>query len=131
MLGLENVDVDTVNSVEKALQFVQQVNLPWLNIYPDMGNLVASGYDPVNQLPMTESYLVGVHVKDAVPGEYRGVPFGEGDVPFKAAFQILEEMDFSGPLVIEMWARFAPDDPYKAAAETYQFVRGFLPSMID
>ena len=127
MLGLENIDIDTVNSVEKALRFIQLVDSPWLNIYPDMGNLVASGYDPVEQIPLAESCLVGVHVKDSVPGEYRGVTFGEGDVAFKATFKMLEEMDFSGPLVIEMWARFAPDDSQKAAAKTYQFVQQFLP----
>ncbi len=128
MLGLENIDIDTANSVEKALRFVQLVDSPWLNVYPDMGNLVASGFDPVEQIPLAKSYLLGVHVKDSVPGEYRGVTFGKGDVPFKATFKMLEEMDFSGPLVIEMWARFAPDDPKKAAAETYQFVRQFLPN---
>src|SRR3989304_3906464 len=43
MLALENVDVAFVNSVEKAMRFVQVVNSPWFNVYPDMGNLVAAG----------------------------------------------------------------------------------------
>jgi L-ribulose-5-phosphate 3-epimerase len=126
MLGLENIDFETVNCVEKALNFVQNVKSPWLNLYPDIGNLVASSYDPVEQLPLAETYMVGVHVKDTLPGQYRGVPFGKGKVPFSESFKILEEMDFSGPIVIEMWSRFANGDPGKMAAEALQFVSTFL-----
>ena len=72
MLALENVDVPFVNSVEKAMRFVQVVNSPWFQIYPDMGNLAAAGYDPVSQLQLAKSHLVGVHVKDALPGVVAG-----------------------------------------------------------
>lgn len=123
MLALENVDVETVNSVEKALGFVQQVNSPWLNVYPDMGNLVAAGYDPVEQLKLAKGYLVGVHVKDAIPGEVRGVVFEKGTVPFGDVFRTLAELDFSGPIVVEMWAHLdKTGDPTRAAAEARQLV---------
>ncbi|MDX9865052.1 MAG: L-ribulose-5-phosphate 3-epimerase [Anaerolineaceae bacterium] len=123
MLGLENVDVNTVNSVEKALRFVQEVNSPWLNLYPDMGNLVASGYEPVGQLKLAQEYLVGVHIKEALPGEYRGVVFGKGLVPFDGVFRALSEMEFSGPMAVEMWAHLdQTGDPIQAAADVRQFV---------
>jgi predicted hexulose-6-phosphate isomerase len=123
MLALENVDVETVNSVEKALGFVQQINSPWLNVYPDMGNLVAAGYDPVEQLKLAKGYLVGVHVKDAIPGEVRGVVFEKGTVPFVNVFRTLAELDFSGPMVVEMWAHLdTSGDPIRAAAEARQLV---------
>lgn len=123
MLALENVDVDTVNSVEKALRFVREVNSPWLNLYPDVGNLVAAGFDPVEQLKLAKEYLVGLHVKDALPGEVRGVVFERGTVPFRDVFQALNEMDFSGPMVVEMWAHLdTTGDPTRAAAEACQLV---------
>ena len=129
MLALENVDVDTVDSVEKALRFVKSVNSPWLNLYPDMGNLVAAGFDPVKQLKHAEGYLVGVHVKDAVPGEVRGVVFEKGIVPFNKVFQTLAEMGYSGPLAVEMWAHLdKTGDPVQAAAEAQQLVRSLLHS---
>jgi predicted hexulose-6-phosphate isomerase len=127
MLALENVDVDTVNSVEKALTFVKKVNSPWLNLYPDMGNLVAFGYDPVTQLRLAGKYLVSVHIKDALPGEVRGIQFNKGMVPFSETFKTLYEMNFSGPLVVEMWAHLdKTGNPLHAAKEARQFIEQII-----
>lgn len=127
MLALENVDVDRVNSIEKALHFVQQVNSPWLNIYPDVGNQVAAGYDPIEGLKAAEKYLVGVHIKDALPGEVRGVVFEKGQVPFEKTFKLLAGMGFSGPMVVEMWAHLdTTGDPLKAVIEARQLVRRLI-----
>jgi L-ribulose-5-phosphate 3-epimerase len=123
MLGLENVDVETVDSAEKALRFVQAVSSPWLNVFPDIGNMAAAGYDPVEQLRLVKNYLVGIHVKDALPGEVRGVPFEHGIVPFQEVFRTLTEMDYCGPLVVEMWAHLDPiGDPLRSAAQARQLV---------
>ncbi|MCC7129804.1 MAG: L-ribulose-5-phosphate 3-epimerase [Anaerolineae bacterium] len=127
MLALENVDVETVDSVEKALRFVREVNSPWLNVYPDMGNLAAAGYDPVEQINLAKGRLVGIHVKDALPGEVRGVIFEQGIVPFSDVFQTLAELAFSGPLVVEMWAHLdRTGDPVRAAADANQLVRSLV-----
>jgi L-ribulose-5-phosphate 3-epimerase len=123
MLGLENVDVETVDSAEKALHFVREVNSPWFNLFPDIGNMAAAGYDPVEQLRLTKNYLVGIHVKDALPGKVRGVPFGHGIVPFTEVFRLLNVLDLCGPLVVEMWSHLdITGDPLRAAAEARQFV---------
>jgi L-ribulose-5-phosphate 3-epimerase len=104
MLGLENVDGDFITSVERAMRFVRLVQSPWLQVYPDMGNLVASGMDPIEQLPLAQGHIVGVHVKDAVRGVYRGTPFETGDVPLAAVFDVLARIGFWGPLTVEMWS---------------------------
>lgn len=132
MLALENVDVETVDSVEKALHFVREVNSPWMNLYPDMGNLVAAGYDPVEQLKLANDYLVGIHVKDALPGEVRGVVFNQGIVPFNEVFALLAKLSFSGPIGIEMWAHLdTTGDPIKAATEARMFVENILGTHAD
>jgi hexulose-6-phosphate isomerase len=124
MLALENVDVDTVNSVDKALHFIKQVNSPWLNLYPDVGNLVAAGYDPIEQLKHAKDYLVGIHIKDAVPGEVRGVMFEEGEVPFDSIFKLLSELHFSGLMAVEMWAHLdKTGDPQQSVIDARQFVK--------
>ncbi len=110
MLGLENADVETVNSVEKVMNFVKAVNSPWFKVYPDMGNLVASGFDPVSQIRYAQDHIVAIHVKDAVPGVYRGVPFESGNVPFKDVFQNLAGIGFWGPMVVEMWIHLHSDE---------------------
>jgi L-ribulose-5-phosphate 3-epimerase len=123
MLALENVDVPFINSVEKVMRFVQAVNSPWFQAYPDMGNMAAAGYDPVSQLRLAKSHLVGVHVKDALPGVVRGVPFETGIVPFHDVFKTLEEMGFWAPLAVEMWADMdSSGDPFIAAVQARKLV---------
>jgi L-ribulose-5-phosphate 3-epimerase len=117
VLALENVDCELVDSVEKAMRFVKTLNSPWFQIYPDIGNMTASGYSPMEQLPLAEGHLVSVHVKDTRPGEYRGVPLEEGIVEFRETFRLLARMGFAGPLVTEMWAHLDPGgDPIGSVA---------------
>jgi L-ribulose-5-phosphate 3-epimerase len=103
MLALENVDGDDVSSVRTAMSFVQKINSPWLQVYPDIGNLSEHGLDVCAELEHAWGHIVGVHVKDTRPGEPRRVPFGEGVVPFAKAFKKLAEMQFAGPIMLEMW----------------------------
>jgi L-ribulose-5-phosphate 3-epimerase len=104
MLGLENCDLEFVDSIDKGLGIVRHLNSPWFHLYPDMGNLAAAGYDPAGQLRRAVGHLVAVHVKDTVPGVVRGVPFEEGIVPFGDVFQALAEIGFHGPMTVEMWS---------------------------
>ncbi len=97
ILALENGDSELVDSVEKAMRFVKMLNSPWFQVYPDIGNMTAAGYSPLEQLPLTEGHLVGVHVKDTRKGELRGVPLGQGIVQFRETFRWLAQMGFTGP----------------------------------
>ena len=115
MLGLENVDCPLVDSVTKALRFVEAVDTPWLQLYPDVANLAAMGYDPAAGLRAAGRHLVGLHLKDGRPGEIRRVPFGEGIVDFAAVFHALHAVDYRGPFVVEMWCDGAQDAVATAA----------------
>ena len=109
MLALENVDGDDVMSVSSAMPFVEKFNSPWFQIYPDIGNLGEHGLDVCAELERGRGHFVGVHVKDTRPGEPRRVPFGQGVVPFVPAFRKLAEINFSGPVMLEMWNDDSPD----------------------
>ncbi len=116
LLALENGDSELVDSVEKAMRFVKIINSPWFQVYPDIGNMTAAGYSPLEQLPLTKGHLVGVHVKDTRKGELRGVPLGQGIVQFRETFQWLACNGFNGPMVMEMWAHLDPaGDPVGSA----------------
>ncbi|MEM7737918.1 MAG: L-ribulose-5-phosphate 3-epimerase [Deinococcota bacterium] len=110
MLGLENMDGDDVTSLETAYCLVQQVNSPWLRLYPDIGNLAANGLDVCQELEKARGAIIGVHLKDTRLGEYRRVPYGEGIVPFSDAFKTLNTMNYTGGFLVEMWN----DDAAKA-----------------
>lgn len=109
MLALENVDGNDVDSVTQAMHFVDAFNSPWFQVYPDIGNLSEHSLDVCAELELARGHIVGVHVKDTLPGEPRRVPFGEGSVPFVNAFRKLAEMNFNGPVLLEMWNDDSPN----------------------
>lgn len=104
MLGLENCDLEFVDSIDKGLRIVEHLHSPWFHLYPDMGNLAAAGYDPADQLRRAAGHLVAVHVKDTTSGVVRGVHFEQGLVPFGEVFQTLADIGFWGPMTVEMWS---------------------------
>lgn len=109
MLALENVDGEDVPSICQAMSFVESLNSPWFQLYPDIGNLGEHGLDIITELELGRGHIVGIHVKDTRPGEPRRVPFGKGVVPFVDAFRKLAEMQFAGPLLLEMWNDDSPN----------------------
>jgi len=109
MLALENVDGNDVMSISEAMRFVKDFNSPWFQIYPDIGNLAEHELSVSDELELARGHIVGLHVKDTIPGEPRRVPFGEGVTPFAAAFRKLAEMNFNGPVLLEMWNDDSPD----------------------
>ncbi len=115
MLGIENMDTVGIASLEEGLAVVEHVGSPWLQLYPDVGNLIERGRDPLHELDLARGRMVALHVKDTRPGEPRRVPYGEGGVPFVAAFERLAAARYAGPVLIEMWNDDAPDSVERLA----------------
>lgn len=123
MLGLENLDTPYVENLSQGLAIINEINSPWLRLYPDMGNLAAAGYSPPEEIILAKDKILGIHVKDAMPKVIRGIPFGDGIVPFQETFQALASTGFWGMLGVEIWGdRHAGEDPITAAAEARQFI---------
>ncbi len=108
MLALENWDI-RINSIRKAMCYVNYFNSPWFQLYADVGNLAYAGYDVVNELEAGRGHIAAVHLKDTLRGQLRYVPLGKGTVPFVAAFAKLAEMGFRGPTVVELWTESYPN----------------------
>lgn len=125
MLALENVDAPISASLHASMKLVTEMNSPWFQMYPDMANVAAEGYDPCTELALCQGHLSAVHVKDGQPKVVRGVPFGTGIVPFDDVFRTLRSTGFSGPMTVEMWAQYY-EDPLAAAREARLFVQDLL-----
>lgn len=127
MLALENVDVPASASLVRAMETVRHVNSPWFQIYPDFANVAASGYNPVEELPLCRGHIVAVHFKDSLPGIIRGVPFHSGIVPFEQVFLTLAACGYRGPLTVEMWAHMDPTgSPFESIVAARQLVARLL-----
>jgi L-ribulose-5-phosphate 3-epimerase UlaE len=131
MLGLENLDTPFVENISQGLAIIREINSPWLRLYPDIGNLAAAGYHPPAEIVLAKEYLLGVHVKDALPKIIRGVPFGHGIVPFQETFRALAETGFWGLLGVEIWGQMhADENPIAAATAARKYVSELVAAQI-
>lgn len=109
MLSIEIMDHPFMNSITKYLEFDQILDSPFLTVYPDIGNLTAWGNDVRSELLKGKHKISAIHLKDTLavtenfPGKFKEVPFGEGCVNFVEFFKLLKEINYNGPLLIEMW----------------------------
>jgi L-ribulose-5-phosphate 3-epimerase len=103
MLAMENMDWPAFDSIETGMRYVQACATPWLQMYPDVGNLTAMQKDVRRELLLGGRSIVGVHLKDTRIGEFQRVALGTGLVDFDAAFRTLAEMGYRGIFNVEMW----------------------------
>lgn len=87
-MGFETMENDFMNTVEKAMRYVNIVNSPYLNVYPDSGNITNAaktyGTDVLADMETGRGHTVAVHLKETVPGKFREIPFGTGHVDFES-----------------------------------------------
>ncbi len=121
MLGIENMDTLGLGSLSEGVRLLARLRSPWLQLYPDVGNLIERGHDPVAELERARGHMVALHVKDARPGEPRRVPFGAGGVPFEPVFAALAAAAYAGPVLVEMW-NDDDGDALRALAEARTWV---------
>lgn len=109
MLSIEIMDHPFMNSISKYLDIASELKSPFLTVYPDIGNLTAWGNDVRSEILKGKGQISAIHLKDTLavtknfPGKFKEVPFGEGCVNFQDFFKILKEIEYRGPLLIEMW----------------------------
>ena len=109
VMGIENVDGEDVTSITKAVELVESVGSPYLQVYPDLGNIAEQGLDPATELAAGRGHMVAMHSKDVRRGEPRRVDMGNGIVDWDQSFRLLADQHWSGRLMIEMWNDDAPD----------------------
>lgn len=118
-----------MNSITKFLEIKRQIDSPYLQVYPDLGNLSAwQENDPERELEKGINWISSIHLKDTYPvttessGQFRDVPFGAGCVNFEGLLKKLKQMNYNGSFLIEMWSEKNPDFKKEiAAAKSYLY----------
>ena len=105
-MGFETMETEFMNTVGKAMEYVNEVNSPYLGVYPDLGNItnaaVAYGTSVSQDLRSGSGHLVAMHLKETVPGVFREVPFGTGHVDFETGIAEAWALGVRR-YVVEMW----------------------------
>ena len=101
-----------MNTVEKAMQCVEKIDLAYLNVYPDLGNItnaaVTYGKDVLDDLETGKGRLVAIHLKETLPGKFREISFGKGHVDFEKGIKKAWELGVRR-YVKEFWYTGNPD----------------------
>lgn len=111
VLSIEIMDDPFINSISKFLNIKEQIRSPYLQVYPDLGNLSAWPENDVGyELEQGIDQISAIHLKDTLAvteqfaGKFKEVPFGSGCVDFLGCLKTLKRLDYSGPFLIEMWS---------------------------
>lgn len=106
VMGFETMETEFMNTVEKAMKYVNIVNSSYLNVYPDAGNItnaaVTYGTNVLDDLRTGAGHVSAMHLKETVPGKFREIPFGTGHVDFKSMIDVAWELGIRR-YVTEMW----------------------------
>lgn len=128
MLAIEIMDDPFINSITKFNTIKRQIHSPWLQVYPDLGNLCAwPANDPLAELELGINEITGIHVKDTLkvtpdfPGKFKEVPWGSGCVDFLGCFKTLKRLDYEGNFMLEMWSETS-DDPVAEVKDALGFI---------
>ncbi|MGE5614798.1 MAG: L-ribulose-5-phosphate 3-epimerase [Bacillota bacterium] len=86
LLGFETMETPFMDTVQKAMFYVDAISSPYLGVYPDLGNLnnasLIYGVPVSDDLKTGAGYIIAAHIKETKPGKYRDVPFKTGCVDF-------------------------------------------------
>ena len=82
ILAFETMENTFMDTTAKAMQFVTEIDSPYLQLYPDIGNLTNSAYiykfNEINDLRLGKGHIIAVHLKETLPYVYRNLKYGEG-----------------------------------------------------
>jgi len=91
MLAFETMETSFMDTVAKAMEYVEKIQSPWLHVYPDIGNLtnaaILYGHNVCDDLTLGRGHIAAIHLKETKPGQCRDVSFGTGHVNFAKVIQ--------------------------------------------
>mgnify|MGYP002551895708 CR=1 FL=1 len=106
LLGFETMENEFMNTTGKGMKYVSMVGSPYLNIYPDSGNVtnaaVLHRHDVCEDLILGKGKVISLHLKESKPNIFREVPFGTGHVDFERIIKTAWEIGVRR-YVTELW----------------------------
>jgi L-ribulose-5-phosphate 3-epimerase UlaE len=132
-LAFETMETEFMNTVGKAMAWVRKADSPYLQVYPDLGNItnaaVAAGRDPLADLREGRGHIAALHLKETKPGIFREVPYGAGHVRFAESAAVALKLGVR-LFVGEFWYTGEPDWR-KTLASSERFLRQALEGVLS
>lgn len=114
ILALETMENDFMNTCEKAMQYVQMIDSPYLGLYPDTGNITNATKDVEADLRTGKGHIFAAHLKETIDGYFREIPYGAGHTDFPKVIRVLRSMGVN-LFLCEFW--------YDGTSEPLTYIR--------
>ena len=121
--GVE-LHLETSLSPSRFALLLARVPHPMLKVNYDSGNSASLGYDPTDEFAAYGERVGSVHIKDRVLGGGT-VPLGSGDTNFRALFECLGTLGYSGDFVLQV-ARGTDGDEVSWSRKNREYVIALL-----
>lgn len=129
--GFETMETPFMNTVTKAMKYVDIIDSPYLQVYGDLGNLtnasLSEGHDLYEDIKQGHGHMVAVHLKETKPGIFRDTEFGTGHVDFEKGIKALWDQGVRF-FAVEFWDSKNYDFKDRLA-HNYKFVTKYLDEM--
>jgi len=129
-LAFETMETPFLNTVEKAMYWVNRAGSPWLAVYPDLGNITcAAGGDAARvaaDLAAGRGHLSALHLKETRPGVFREVSYGTGHVDFERGVSAAWKEGVRYYIAEFWWTQEVGEKWPEVLRGNAAFLRGFL-----
>lgn len=88
-LAMETMENDFMNTIEKAMYYVEEIQSPYLQVYPDIGNISNATQYVCKDIRRGKGHIASAHLKETVSGKFREIPYGTGQVDFPSIISVL------------------------------------------
>ena len=114
-----------VDTMARFEQLFAKVNHPRFGLTLDVGHAHCQGDGEIgDSIRRWRDVLWNVHIEDMRVGKHEHLMFGEGDISFPSIFDALREIDYRGPLHVEL-SRHS-HDAVDVARRSFEFLQGFI-----
>jgi L-ribulose-5-phosphate 3-epimerase/hexulose-6-phosphate isomerase len=125
VMGFETMETPFMDTVEKAMHYVDLIDSPFLGVYPDVGNLTNAsliyGKSVADDIATGAGHIFAAHMKATKAGQYRDMLFGEGTTDYEGGLSQLVPQGVRR-YVCEMWY-LGSDSWQDDIAHASEFVR--------
>ncbi|MDR0561550.1 MAG: L-ribulose-5-phosphate 3-epimerase [Spirochaetaceae bacterium] len=130
MLAFETMETPFINTVEKAIRWVNKINSPFLAVYPDLGNITCAAAGDSNRvqadLESGRGHIAALHLKETKPGIFREVLYGTGHVNFSEGVKTAWNLGVRS-FTAEFWWTAGASAEWKVILQrNNQFLRKFF-----
>lgn len=127
-LGFETMETEFMDTVGKAMRYVDLMNSPYLGVYPDLGNLTNAAklyrHDVLVDIALGNKHIFAAHLKETIPNHYREIPFGTGHTDYVSGIRVLKDLGVRR-FVGEFW-HVGEENYEEVISSANQFLRKHL-----